>query len=539
MAKTPYTNFLGDASRPVPQSAPASDNQVPNAAGGYTFVVSDVNRLERFLILGTVGGTYYATEKDLTKDNVEFLVKFLKEDPNAYITTLVNVSQTGRAYRNSPAIFALALVFKHGTAEDKQLARVAFNQVIRTSTHLFEWAGYMEQLGGWSASRRKAAATWYQSKNPDSLAYQAVKYRQRDGWTHRDLFRLVHPKGVDTSVGNFILGKEHNGAEAPTVIRGFQLAQSAKDVRDVLDVLEQNNNLPWEALPTQFLREPDVWKKLFYNGQLEGQALLRNITRLARIGAFQDLKFAADYAAKLTDSEMIARTRLHPVQYLNALVVHTDGQIDRKRTHGWGIFRNKDWETSPIIRDALDKGFYLAFKTIEPANKRTLIGLDVSGSMGAQAAVGSDLTAAQAGAAMAMVTARTEPMYAVYGFSHEFRNLGISASDSLSDVLRKTERMSYGATDMSLPMQFAQQRNMQIDTFLVITDNETWYGNVHPHVALNNYRAALNIPAKLVVMGVSATQSTIGDVDDPGTLDVVGFDANAPKVVADFSAGRV
>ncbi len=28
----------------------------------------------------------------------------------------------------------------------------------------------------------------------DKLAYQALKYQQRDGWSHRDLLRLSHPR---------------------------------------------------------------------------------------------------------------------------------------------------------------------------------------------------------------------------------------------------------------------------------------------------------------------------------------------------------
>ena len=31
----------------------------------------------------------------------------------------------------------------------------------------------------------------------DDVAYQAVKYRQREGWSHRDLMRLAHPATDD------------------------------------------------------------------------------------------------------------------------------------------------------------------------------------------------------------------------------------------------------------------------------------------------------------------------------------------------------
>ena len=40
--------------------------------------------------------------------------------------------------------------------------------------------------------------------------------------------------------------------------------------------------------------------------------------------------------------------------------------------------------------------------------------------------------------------------------------------------------------------------------------------------------------AKLVVVGMTATGFTIADPNDAGMLDVVGFDAGAPQVMADF-----
>lgn len=40
---------------------------------------------------------------------------------------------------------------------------------------------------------RRAVAGWYNDMPAERLAYQAVKYRQRDGWSHRDALRLAHP----------------------------------------------------------------------------------------------------------------------------------------------------------------------------------------------------------------------------------------------------------------------------------------------------------------------------------------------------------
>jgi 60 kDa SS-A/Ro ribonucleoprotein len=39
----------------------------------------------------------------------------------------------------------------------------------------------------------------------------------------------------------------------------------------------------------------------------------------------------------------------------------------------------------------------------------------------------------------------------------------------------------------------------------------------------------------LVVVGLTATNFSIADPNDSGMLDVVGFDASAPNVIADFA----
>jgi 60 kDa SS-A/Ro ribonucleoprotein len=537
--------FTRNLASPVPQTKAASPEQVKNNAGGYSFEVSDADRLERFLILGTDGGTYYVSEHDLTKQNVDWLIRHISLRADGGLGVLekvVEVSESGRAYRNSAAIFVLALLFKHGPTAIKPLLILALPKVCRTSTHLYEFAEYNKLLtntgkGGWNRTKRAAVAAWYQSKTDDQLAYQAVKYRQRNGWTHRDMFRLSHPEGVNPKVGNFILKGEVDLVESPNVLVGFQVAQDSQTVEDVLQALEAFKKLPWEALPTQFLKEVKVWQKLFYNNQLNGQALLRNVTRLAKLGAFKDMVFARQFADKLVDEEMIRKTRLHPIQYLLALVNYTEGQVDRKRYGLYGM-RSKDWTVNPVIRDALDAGFYLAFKYADSADKKTLIGLDVSGSM-SSLAMGIDLSCAEVGAAMSMATVRREPYYQVMGFAHVFKDLGITPKMSLQQVLAITRRQNFGGTDCSLPMTWAKEQGVDVDTFVVMTDNETWAGKVHPHVALEQYRQHVGHDAKLIVAGMASNGFTIANPKDRGMLDVVGADASLPKLVADFSAGRI
>jgi 60 kDa SS-A/Ro ribonucleoprotein len=94
-------------------------------------------------------------------------------------------------------------------------------------------------------------------------------------------------------------------------------------------------------------------------------------------------------------------------------------------------------------------------------------------------------------------------------------------------------------TDASLPMQDALDRGLAVDAFVVITDSETWAGDLHPAQALERYRRRTGIAAKLVVIAMAASQYSIADPNDAFQMDVGGFDASVPGMVANFIRGRL
>jgi len=513
-----------------------SPKQVRNNGGGFSFKVDAWNRLDRFLIIGTDGGTYYVKQKDLTKQNVDFVKELLANNPQEVVRRTVDVSVNGRAKSNSQALFVLALAMQL-ELNDKEFIKEAVLKVARTFTHLAEYSMYLKNLGGGGRAKTDSIARWYTSKTDMQLAVQGVKYRNREGYTHRDLMRISHPKGINPALGSFLKGEEFVVSEVPSIVIGFDKVQHAKTENEVV-ALVREYGLPWEAVPTEWHKSLKVWRTLFEAGM--GQtSLLRNVTRFARLGAFKDLVFAKQYADKLMDQEAILKGRVHPINYLLASVTHERGQLKKvKGSYGYEYETLvKDWDTNPKVLKALQDGFYAAFGNIEPANKRTVVALDVSGSMGSYAN-GLNLTCAEAGAAIAMFILRTEPYCEVRGFSSHYEDLGLSENDSFDAVLRKTNKWNFGSTNAALPMQYAKQNRQEIDTFCVITDNEVNQGQ-HPFRALQDYRNATGIAAREAVFGMTATDFTIADPDDAGSLDFVGFDANAPRVLADFSAGRL
>jgi len=169
-----------------------------------------------------------------------------------------------------------------------------------------------------------------------------------------------------------------------------------------------------------------------------------------------------------------------------------------------------------------------------------LLALDVSSSMSwGQVAGVPGLTPRDASAALALVTAATGERHEIVAFTHGLTPLAISPRQRLDDAINTISGLPFGATDCAQPMLYALREQREIDTFVVYTDNETWAGFPHPAQALRSYRERTQIAARLVVVGMVANGFTIADPDDPGMLDIVGFDTATPDVVSGFAAGAL
>lgn len=520
--------------RSTPQTEKADSRQVANNAGGFTFDVTPEVRLRRFLVLGSEG-TYYVGAKELTKDNAKVILDFARNRTADLVREVVEISTSGRAPKQNQALFALAAAASLGDVDGRRTALDALPLVARTGTHLFLFARYIEQFRGWGRGLRRAVGQWYAAKSVEDLAYQAVKYRSREGWSHRDLLRLSHPVTAEDDrrrLFDWVCGRGAS-LDGLRLIEGFQRAQAAR-VGEI-PALVREYRLSWEMLPDGALNQTAVWEALLDNG-IPQTALMRQLPRLTNLGLLEPLGACTrKVAEQLADGERLKKGRVHPINVLIALRTYASGQSAR----GAGT-----WKPSRPIVDALDAAFYAAFGAVEPTRKAHLLALDVSGSMTA-AISGLPITAREASAALALVTAATESNYAMVGFTSAggsywngdaaLTPLAISPRQRLDDAIRAVSNLPFGGTDCSLPMLYALENKLHVDVFSVYTDNETYAGRMHPHQALAQYRREVNPNAKLVVVGMTASNFTIADSNDAGMLDVAGFDSAVPSLLADFA----
>ena len=519
--------------QPTPQSEPLDERQVANSAGGYAYPVDDRTRLDRFLILGSEGGSYYATERKLTLENAAAVRRCIEADGMATVNHIVEVRAEGRAPRINPLLFALAMCASYGDREARHRAIEALPSVAWTGSQLLQFADYANAMRGWGRLLRIAMGNWYQARTAHSLAYQVVKYRERAGWSHRDLLRKSHVlvdldnqelRAIFDWVTHGTLPQESEGLDCLEIIRAFEQVKTATPTEAA--ALIRRHRMTWEMVPAELLRERAVWEALAEDMPLV--ALVRNLSTLTRLGVLAPLQFE-----RVTSMlELIGEPGsppIHPVAILSALLTYKAGQ---------GVRGRHTWTPVPQVVDALDAAFDRSFAQAPRTGQRLYLGVDISGSMNWNHVAGvPGLTARMGAVALALAVARREPNYVLRAFHHEMQDLGITAGMSLQQAMDITDNWRGGRTDCALPMLDALEQGIPVDCFVVLTDSETWAGPVHPMAALRRYRRETGIPAKLVVVGMVSNGFSIADPEDAGALDVVGFDAAVPLLLAHFIGG--
>ena len=399
---------------PQTEKVEGREDQVENNEGGFVFSVGPWGMLDRFLILGSEGNTYYSSERKITKDNVKNVEKLLHTDGVDVVRRVVEISESGRAPKNDQALYILAMASSSENPKVRKAALDALLKVARIGTHLFHYVSFVNEMRGWGRSLRKAVSNWYLETENNKLAYQLIKYQQRDGWSHSDVIRLAHPKPADPvkdalfawirdpkSLGN----KEVN---LPAQVQAFEAAKKASSSAEIIRLIG-DFNLPRECIPTNFLTDPTVWEALLE--KMPMTAVIRNLATMTSVGLLTSGSSAATKVSnQITDINLLRRARIHPISVLSALRTYENGK---------GIRGSKTWSPIKQVCDALDSSFYLSFGNVIPTGKRILVALDVSGSMAAGEIAGvPGLTPRDASAALALVTLSVEPNVEVVGFTN-------------------------------------------------------------------------------------------------------------------------
>ena len=232
---------------------------------------------------------------------------------------------------------------------------------------------YVGNKRGWGRGLRRAVAKWYLSKDIKDAVYQAVKYRRRYNWTHRDLLREAHPKAASSVFNAFFawvtqgtMPDEDN--DYLSLIQAYEQAKTA-DVNTLCNLIVKHQ-MTWEMVPAEMLDRREVWTVL--TDHMPITALVRNLATLTRLGVIAPMQsaWACQRLNAIGNPMTEGYSIIHPINVLSALLTYRAG----KGTRG-----HHTWTPVPQVVDALDQAFERSFATAPQTNQRFYLGIDVSG----------------------------------------------------------------------------------------------------------------------------------------------------------------
>ena len=203
------TAQLGGSNRAtVPQWFKISPEQVFNHAGGAVWKLTDAEHAMRYLIMGAKdNGNFYQTSEQVSSECSTSVLKMIRNPNPAEFQKLCkmleSISTQGRAARQEPTLLSLAAAIVFATTPaQKSMALALISKCVRIPTHLFMLSGYITDLSqckpggekgkGWGTGVRRELAKYYVSRRGLELATAVTKYKNREGWCHRDLLRMLH-----------------------------------------------------------------------------------------------------------------------------------------------------------------------------------------------------------------------------------------------------------------------------------------------------------------------------------------------------------
>jgi 60 kDa SS-A/Ro ribonucleoprotein len=511
-------------------------NQTVNNCYEPVYKLSDIERLKRFIFLGSDNGSMYMNKDTLTLENILCLEKLLEDCKYDDILEVINTYKNN-TFKKDYLIYVLARCCSVHLDDDPLFWKKDFRtdcfkivlDVCHIPSYLFMFIHFYEKINqrlynstGWNSQLKNMISQWYLLKTSQELMYHVTKYPSRYSWSHKDVLKLAHIKPKDDITNDIFKYILYNNLDTSKSYLEYLRAYENLKTDDNLDNVVQNivkYNFVREHIPTHLLTSDKVWVNLIPNMPII--ALLRNLNKITSL---QILDTYPNILQNIIDK--ITNIQVNPLQLLMTIKMYKSGK---------GMKGGLKWEPNKDIVNALNGAFYSTFNNLKKSDKKILLALDVSASMSWNTVCGIDcLSASEVSCAMAMMFDYISSNVDIMGFSSTFKKLDISSKYCLEENLEHVKDNTFGSTDCALPFVWAGENNKEYDAIIVFTDNETNSNTIEPSMALQLYRNQMNKNTKLIVVALTSNGFSIANPDDSNMMDVCGFDSNMYNMINEF-----
>jgi 60 kDa SS-A/Ro ribonucleoprotein len=480
-----------------------------NEAGAPAYALSSEQALAQYAVTGCLNGTFYASAGDQLTQVLELAMACDAE----FVAKTAVYARRQSLMKDMPALLCAVLAVK-----DQALLVRVFPEVIDNGKMLRNFV----QIVRSGAVGRKSLGTlprrlvreWLASRSLDQLFTASIG----NSPSLRDVVRMVHPKPDGPARANFyawLIGKPFDLALLPERARGLELFRRGEGALPDVD-FRLVSALPLTKNDWRTLAQRSSWT-----------SLRMNLNTFARHGVFDCLETTQRLAARLADTELVRKAKAFPYQILTTM-------------------QNLDENAPRMLRDALDQAMEIATENVPALPGRTVLAVDVSGSMhapvtGYREGSSSKTTCLDAAATLAAAVLRRNKDATVIPFHDRTVDVKLDPNDSITQTAQRLRDLPSGGTNCSAVLEQLNRTRTKADTVIYFSDNESWVDarrgsrGTAMLAAWRTFKRS-NQGAQLVCIDVQPYATVQAPVDDDVT-HVGGFSDSVFQVLREVADG--
>ena len=414
-----------------------------NEAGGKAYKREPRFALAQYAATGCLNGTFYADAETQLDEVLEICVKV---EPEFVAKTAIFAREQG-FMKDMPALLLATLAKR-----DVKLFARAFGRVVNSGKMLRNVVQVLRS----GVTGRKSLGTapkreikrWLEGRSDAQLFADSVG----NDPSLADVIKMVHPRPGSKSreaLFGYLLGRKFDEAALPKIVRDFESFKAGES--------ETLPDVPF-AMLTSLKLSRKQWCELALKGGWHN--LRMNLNTYARHGVFDEPGMAGRVAERLADPEAVKGARVFPYQLLVACF--STGR-----------------EVPELVREALQDALELSLANVPQFSGRTVICLDVSGSMhtpvtGKRKGATTTVRCIDVAALFAAAILRKNLVAEVIAFNDAVVDCRLNPRDSVMTNAKLLSSLPQGGTNCSAPLAKLNAAKAKADLVVYVSDNQSW-----------------------------------------------------------------
>ncbi len=448
---------------------------------------------DREALVSMVLTTFYNEEKfygDNSDELVERAKTMIVKDAK-FVANLAIYARNEMNLRSVSHVLCATLAYVN---EGKEWVRYACDNCILRADDITEILAYYVNTYGKPIpnSLKKALASAMEKFDE----YQLAKYTKKGSqFNFKDVLRLTHAK-AKTEERNELYKKV---------------------VSDTLAT-----PYTWETELSSKGNTKEVWEELIASGKVGYMALLRNLNNIVKA----EPSNIDDALNVIKNEKAVLKSKVLPFRFFSAYTKLAENE-----------------NTSSKVLDAIEEAIEVSVKNMEKLSGKTLIAVDVSGSMRSPVSRRSETTCCDIARVLAAVSTYICEDSICLAFDDTLNKVSLS---SKSGIIANAKSIEFrgGGTYCDLPIDYITQNKIVVDRIIMLSDNmcnsdsfaRACYGRrTTTQTAVDNYKNKVN--KDVIIHAVDLQGYSTKQVKGEGVNFIAGWNENILSYINLYEKG--